>query len=103
MSRIFEQLGSAPYGDLPGFRQPTTSGDAARAVASRVSELKDRILASLRRSPDTPDEVARRLGCTVLAVRPRFTELKVAGLIEKTGERRTNISGLKAHVWRTAA
>ena len=48
----------------------------------------------------TADEIAAKLGQSVLAVRPRVSELFHAGLIEKTGERRPNASGLNAYVWK---
>jgi hypothetical protein len=51
----------------------------------------------------TADEIAARLGESVLAVRPRVSELFHAGVIEKTGNRRRNASGLLAHVWKKAA
>jgi predicted ArsR family transcriptional regulator len=46
----------------------------------------------------TPDEVAAALARSVLAVRPRFTELKIDGLVRETGERRKNRSGRTAAV-----
>lgn len=91
------------YPDRPGYKQHTTSKDAADAMEPRAPGLRDRALAALRAagaSGLTPDEVAERMGCTVLAIRPRITELKLAELIVKTGERRANISGAKADVWR---
>ena len=51
----------------------------------------------------TADEIAVKFGESVLAVRPRVSELFHAGLIEKTGERRPNTSGLNAHVWKKTA
>jgi predicted transcriptional regulator len=50
--------------------------------------------------PSTADEVADVLGRSVLYVRPTFSELVSAGLIIKSGERRPNISGKLAAVWR---
>ena len=42
---------------------------------------------------------AMSLRLTVLAVRPRFTELKKLGLIVASSERRVNSSGRSAIVW----
>jgi predicted ArsR family transcriptional regulator len=91
------------YPELPGFkeRDGTTSRDAAHAV-----DLKDRdkvfgqIMAVLKVQPSTADEVAGKLSRSVLYIRPRFTELKEVGAIEKTGARRRNASGQSAAVWR---
>ena len=46
----------------------------------------------------TADEVARALGETVLAIRPRITELKKAGAFVCSGGKRPNISGVSADV-----
>jgi predicted transcriptional regulator len=78
----------------------TTSGAAARAVRPRVSDLARRITDLLIYRPMTPDEVAAAMDESLLTIRPRFSELNKAGLIERTGERRANASGMKAHVWR---
>lgn len=99
MSRMSE-IQSHDYPTVPGFKEPTTSRAAASAVRPRVSDLHSRIIAALRLLNATPDEVAVRLGETLLTIRPRFSELNRLGLIEKTGERRPNASGLKAAVWR---
>lgn len=93
------------YPNHPGFKEPTTSRDAAVAVAPRVESLQSQILRAITSAgPDglTPDECAQSLAQTVLAVRPRFTELgpKHMNMIVKTGERRANASGLMAAAWR---
>ena len=62
------------------------------------------MLRSLREGgPGTPDEIAERLGLSILSVRPRFSELNRLGLIEQTSEKRSNNSGHRAGVWRVAA
>ncbi len=104
-----------PIGDLPlfsyprspGFKERTTSRDAAVAMTSRASILRERVhaeIAAAGRSGLTADQVAARLGESVLSVRPRLSELYHAcpSRIEPTGERRTNESRLKARVWRAA-
>ena len=42
------------------------------------------------------------LGESVLAIRPRFSELRALGQITDTGARRINDSGRSAIVWRAA-
>lgn len=85
----------------PGFKEPTTSKEAARAMAQRAPILRQRAIdALLKHGPMTSDEVAGVLGESVLAIRPRCSELLAAGLIAATGLRRRNGSGMSAHVWR---
>jgi hypothetical protein len=95
------------YPNSPGFKEPTTSQDAAAAVANKAAFLRERILGAIASAGArglTPDEAAETLGETVLAVRPRFTELgpKHGTKIVETGDRRANASGLKAKAWRLA-
>ena len=91
----------------PGFKTGGTSRDAALAVSSRASILRERVhaeIAAAGLSGLTADQVAARLGESVLSVRPRLSELYHASppRIVPTGERRTNDSRLKAKVWRAA-
>ena len=78
-----------------------TSEDAAESQASRAEQLRERALTAYRDAGQrglTADECARVIGATVLAVRPRVTELRQLGWITRTGERRQNDSGLGASV-----
>lgn len=92
------------YPALPGHRgKSETSREAAEAIAPFAANVRGRVAALIAETPSglTPDEAASRLGLTPFSVRPRFTELAAAGLIEKTGERRANAtSTMKAAVWR---
>ena len=108
MSRIAEAaFGDVPLGsypETPGYKTGGTSRDAARAVSSTTPLLREQVFNAIRSAGDrglTPDEAAAEIGATVLAVRPRFTELaKAPARIVETGERRRNESGLKAKAWR---
>jgi predicted ArsR family transcriptional regulator len=86
---------AAPRADVRG---------PGRKILARTERLRALVLHVLATTPAglTADEVAARLGESVLAVRPRVSELFHAGLIEKTGDRRANASGLAAHVWKKA-
>ena len=66
--------------------------------------LKDEVLGAIvdMGSGVTADEVAELLGRSVLAVRPRVSELYDIGLIRDSGERRRNASGINAKVWISA-
>ena len=78
---------------------------AARTNVARTERLRALVLEVLAAAPSgrTADEIAARLDASVLAVRPRVSELFHAGQIVKTGERRTNESGLRAYVWKKPA
>lgn len=96
-------FGDKPYPDTPGYKAPGTSKDAARATTGRAETLRQRVLEAIEKAGNrglTPDEAAAALGETVLAVRPRFSELKALDKIYQTGARRANASGLKANAWK---
>lgn len=104
MSGMKDLLGDTPYPLSPGFKERgSTSEDAARSMAGRARTLRDQTLETLKGRPMTADEVAAQLGETVLAIRPRLSELRAKKLIEPTGEKRLNASGKDAKVWRVAA
>lgn len=91
------------YPERPGFKAAGTSAVAAAGMEGRAQVLRDAVVDLLKSSgPLTTDEAAERLGESVLAVRPRFSELRVAGVIVPTGERRRNASGMSANVWRVS-
>lgn len=93
-------FGDRPYPHTPGYKTGGPSIDAAQKIAPRAETLRDRALEVIRKHPSTADEVASILGETVLATRPRITELSKTNKIIKTGERRANASGIKATVWK---
>jgi predicted ArsR family transcriptional regulator len=77
------------------------SAEAARKISSSASRLRSLVLVELvSHGPGTADEIATRLERSALAIRPRISELRAAGLIEDTGHRRKNKSGMSAGVWR---
>ena len=89
------------YPRAPGARRAATSRAAADHMKPRAPSLRDLILLALSKTPDlTPDEAATLLGKSVLAIRPRFSEMVALGQIAATGERRANESGLNAQVYR---
>jgi hypothetical protein len=93
------------YPATPGAkdRSPhSPSIEAAAKTGPRAAHLRTLALHQLNQYPDglTADECAEKMGASVLAVRPRFSELYRDGLIAKTGRRRLNGSGMSATVWR---
>lgn len=92
----------APYGGTPGFKEPTTSKESAIKYRGRAKVLLPKVFDAIVAAGAaglTADEAASILGETVLAIRPRVTELKEIGEIERSGERRKNVSGMSAAVW----
>ncbi len=93
----------APYPTSPGFKRAGTSQAAAEAVKPRAKSLRDQVLDLLKAHELTADECAAKLQKSVLAIRPRLSELAKKNLIEDAGRRRFNTtSGLLATVWRAA-
>jgi predicted ArsR family transcriptional regulator len=87
------------YPDSPGYKERGGTSEAAAALAANTSAtLRDRVLFLLRNTEFTADECAEYLSASVLAVRPRLSELRM-GEIQKTGATRKNQSGIQAAVW----
>lgn len=90
------------YPATPGFKERTTSQDAARKIAPRVQTIRDQVLLTLQVAwPGglTADEVAAKIGKSILSVRPRLSELRLSKEILPTTVRRRNASGVDAIVW----
>ena len=97
-----EQLDLLAYPRSPGYRARSTSKAAADSMASRAGTLRAEVLRIILRSPSTADEAAFDLRESVLAIRPRVTELARLGAIIDSGVKRQNISGRNAIVWKAA-
>jgi predicted ArsR family transcriptional regulator len=91
----------ATYPESTGWKtdSPPTSKAAGLAVEDRAATLREQAYGRLVCAPCTADEVAEELHESVLAIRPRLSELRAQGRIEPTGERRKNASGHSAAVW----
>lgn len=89
------------YPDTPGFKASGPSEEAARKIAETAKNLRGLVLREIASSPAgiSADAVADRLGKSVLAVRPRVSELHRAGEIRRGPERTKNVSGMNATVW----
>lgn len=85
------------YPHTAGWTEPTTSKDAAQSIDAGT--LRAIVIDALERfGPMTADECAERLRMDRLSIRPRFTELKVMGLVRENGQRHRNKSGRMAKV-----
>ncbi len=90
------------YPTLPAVGRTDTSRAAAPSGPQAVNLQKD-VLRVLRKGPATADETANSLGKSILAIRPRFSELRAQGRIVDTGGRRRNdSSNHRAIVWKLA-
>lgn len=94
MSDLFQ------YPHTPGAQDRDTSHAAADHAAETAPQLRARALSVLEHSNGlTADEVAGRLGLSILSIRPRLTELSRLGKVRDSGLRRPNASGRNAIVW----
>ena len=100
MSRIAEaNLPDYGYPSSPGFRERGGTSQEAAEIMGNVAGMRQAVLAIIRTHASTADEVAEKLGLSVLSVRPRVSELKRFGRIIHSGQRRKNASGVNAAVW----
>lgn len=88
------------YPHAPGAQKRDTSRAAADAMTPSAPQLRARALHAVEHSNGlTADEVAGRLGLSILSIRPRLTELSRLGKVRDSGVRRPNASGKRAIVW----
>lgn len=89
------------YPNTPGYSNPSTSKEAAKSMEPHVTRLAKDVLVRLRGyGPQTCEEVEIALDMRRSTASARFTELKLKGQIEDTGERRRTESGRRAIVWK---
>jgi hypothetical protein len=90
-----------PFDTSRNHRGVATSVDAAAMAAETSNRLRYLVHKTLCEHGDhTVDETCRITGLPRYSLQPRFTELRKAGAIRDTGQRRPNVSGAKAIVWR---
>lgn len=90
------------YPRAPGFKERSTSRDAARAVAGKAATIRADVLRCFRDvwpAGLTAEEVTDMLELDKDAVRPRCSELVAASQILATTVRRPGRSGVLARVW----
>lgn len=89
------------YPAAPGFKKDGTSAEAAERIAPSAHSLRGRVFALFRQGHElSADQAAKMLGKSVLSVRPRVSELVATNLIEPTGRRCRNESGMSADIMR---
>lgn len=77
----------------------TTSLASLETVHPLRTELQRRIIRQFNQGNFTADEIAQRLGISILTSRPRVAELVKKGYLQDSGQRRQNASGRPAAVW----
>lgn len=88
------------YPQRAGFKEAGTSKDAADRIEAkgRAQRLRDAVLGAFELGwTGTADELAFRLGESILSIRPRVAELHKQGKLTATGLRRDGMN-----VWRKA-
>ena len=91
------------YPETPGFKTSGTSQEAASDISDAAKNLRKDVFTLLTNGgPYTADECAAILGKSILAIRPRLSELWKHGYIIKTKIRRKNASGKSAICWAIA-
>jgi hypothetical protein len=97
---IAQSTGRYPY--YPGRKAERSRPSADKIAPHAKTVRRSAVAAFVAAYPAgmTADELADRLGESILTVRPRVSELHVAGLVEPTAQRRSsNDSGHGATVW----
>lgn len=108
MSGMKDSLGDTLYGSVyplaPGLKAGGTSQEAAKSMGLQGHVLRDRVYEAICASGKglTADEAASLLKSSVLAIRPRCSELVKLGLIKDSCARRRNYSQRRAVVWEKA-
>jgi DNA-directed RNA polymerase specialized sigma24 family protein len=89
------------YPESPGWRDPTTSREAAERIAGRAASLRELVRAVIASKPSgiSVHEIAGILEVPVATIQPRVSELRRLGDIKPSGERCKNESGASAHRW----
>jgi hypothetical protein len=97
----FDTLRAGRYPYVPGHKScDDTTMAAAIDMTPHAGTLRHAVLHQLKTNgPMTADECAAALDESPLAIRPRFSELRLLGLVHDSASRRPNSSGKTAIVW----
>lgn len=100
-----DQFSLLDYPHVAGFKENSTSKEAAEAIEAegRAAFLREKVRQWFADgNTGTADECAEALNETILAIRPRVSELRNRGFLIETGDRRPSSSGRSSHVWKKA-
>jgi predicted transcriptional regulator len=101
---IFESTGylhAKNYPNEAGYRNDSCSKEAASKINPTLRERQKAVLTYLaaQETGATVDDAAKALNKHRDALKPRFTELKLLGLIRKSGRKSTTELGGTCHIW----
>jgi hypothetical protein len=92
------------YPNAPGFK---VGGGTSEEAAGRITRLAGRLFKPILQEfvaassvGLSADQCAKRIGISILAMRPRISELKRLGYLSYTGARAENESGMTANILR---
>jgi hypothetical protein len=91
-----------PYGGEAPSVPVVTSRVAAMQIKPKAASVRALIFDSLRREPQTCDELEIRFGLPHQTCGPRIRELALGGQVRDSGVRRLTRSGREAIVWAAA-
>ena len=89
------------YPEMAGFKERGGTSEMAAAEINRSAETIRNEIANLFEKTHflTPESAAFILKLSILSVRPRFTELKLSGIIRKTRNTVKNSNNKSVRVW----
>jgi hypothetical protein len=96
------------YPDSPGFRRGSdpASREAARAISPIAAKMRAKVLREFCRlhpAGGTSDEIASRLGISILSARPRASELRRLGYLEPLAVMGRSSTGHAARILRATS
>lgn len=100
-----DQFSLLDYPTVAGFKENTTSREAAEAIEAegRAGHLREKVRQWYADgNTGTADECAAALNENILSIRPRVSEFRERGFLVATGERRPSSTGRSSHVWKKA-
>ena len=103
MQKTSSNYSELKYPKKPGYKEHSTSKQAAEEITVRSRKLRVKTLEVIKRKGSygaTPEEVSEILSESILSIRPRFTELKINGDIVNSGNKRRNGFNKQTIVWR---
>src|ERR1051325_7013563 len=91
------------YPHSPGYKENDTSKKTAQAIVAEADTLREKVATLYKYGAKaSADKIAEALGRSVLAVRPRVSELVAQGKLTDTGMCEKNASGHMAKVYKWA-
>lgn len=97
---LFEYCAQLSYPRAVGYKTDTPETSRTAAHSTDARSLRLAVERELRKGGNkTADEIAATLGQSMLAIRPRCSELLRLGKIRDSGQRRPNASGKNAAAW----